>query len=62
MFKYQTSTFAKLLLYMQPRNKCWKRGMHGTAATFGKIEKSTYIYAFTIASVLYDSIPDITGM
>ena len=50
MFTYQTSTFSKPLLYMEPRTHCRKSGMHGTATTFGKIN-ITFVYA-SIASVL----------
>ena len=50
MFTYQTSTFSKPLLYMEPRTHCRKSGMHGTATTFGKIN-ITFVHA-SIASVL----------
>ena len=50
MFTYQTSTFSKPLLYMEPRTHCRKSGMHGTATTFGKIN-ITFVQA-SIASVL----------
>ena len=49
MFTYQTSTFSTPLLYMQPHTQCGKSGMHGTAATFGKIN-ITFVHT-TIASV-----------
>ena len=47
MFTYQTSTsstFSTPLLYKQPRIQHRKSGMHGTAATFGKI--NIYICAY----------------
>ena len=50
MFTYETSTFSKPLLYMEPRTHCRKSGMHGTATTFGKIN-ITFVHA-SIASVL----------
>ena len=50
MFTYQTSTFSKPLLYMEPRTHCRKSGMHGTATRFGKIN-ITFVHA-SIASVL----------
>ena len=50
MFTYQTSTFSKPLLYMEPRTHRRKSGMHGTATTFGKIN-ITFVHA-SIASVL----------
>ena len=50
MFTYQTSTFSKPLLYLEPRTHCRKSGMHGTATMFGKIN-ITFVHA-SIASVL----------